>query len=270
MKSPDGDDFYVGYANRVPGGHLRVIRATVTGLLAMAALLASVFGWSQRTIGAGVFEYAAPRDFQGVLEMRPYPVLRVDAPSESASAAYGFGFPVVYPGKDGGWDRLRPFGGFPVSLSGSLIYRGGQAMIEAEPGSLRRVSPPANADRPSRGLPGSADMPARLLGNLLGNMTLRGEIVDSKCYLGVMNPGNGKPHRSCASLCIRGGIPPALLVQGQEGSALFLLVDADGGAVNARVLGMAGRTAEIAGRVVRYDDVLVLSADPAEYRLIGE
>jgi hypothetical protein len=29
-------------------------------------------------------------------------------------------------------------------------------------------------------------------------MTLTGEIVDSKCYLGVMNPGQGKVHRDCA------------------------------------------------------------------------
>ena len=45
---------------------------------------------------------------------------------------------------------------------------------------------------------------------------LTGEIVDSKCYLGVMNPGRGKVHRDCASRCVSGGIPPALLTSSGE------------------------------------------------------
>ena len=40
----------------------------------------------------------------------------------------------------------------------------------------------------------------------LGAVTLTGEIVDSKCFLGVMNPGNLKPHKACAIRCISGGI----------------------------------------------------------------
>lgn len=39
-------------------------------------------------------------------------------------------------------------------------------------------------------------------------VTLDGELVDSKCYLGTMKPGDGKTHKSCAILCLRGGIPP--------------------------------------------------------------
>ena len=42
----------------------------------------------------------------------------------------------------------------------------------------------------------------------LDTFTLIGEIVDSKRYLGVMNPGNGKVHRDCAVRCLSGGIPP--------------------------------------------------------------
>jgi hypothetical protein len=35
----------------------------------------------------------------------------------------------------------------------------------------------------------------------LGEFDLVGEIVDSKCYLGNMNPGNGKVRRDCAVRC---------------------------------------------------------------------
>jgi len=40
-----------------------------------------------------------------------------------------------------------------------------------------------------------------------GEFDLVGEIVDSKCYFGNMNPGNGKVHRDCAVRCMSGGIP---------------------------------------------------------------
>jgi hypothetical protein len=64
-----------------------------------------------------------------------------------------------------------------------------------------------------------------------------GEIVDSKCFLGVMNPGEGTVHCDCARVCLRGGIPPMLLIRGARAEeALVLLVDAAGAPV-----GRAGR-----------------------------
>jgi hypothetical protein len=53
---------------------------------------------------------------------------------------------------------------------------------------------------------------------------LTGEIVDSKCYFGVMNPGAGKVHRDCAVRCISGVIPPAFLVQDSSGNTITLLL----------------------------------------------
>jgi len=58
----------------------------------------------------------------------------------------------------------------------------------------------------------------------LGEVQLTGEIVDSKCYFGVMNPGAGKVHRDCAVRCISGGIPPAFLVRDGGGSTATLLL----------------------------------------------
>jgi hypothetical protein len=56
-------------------------------------------------------------------------------------------------------------------------------------------------------------------------VTIRGEIVDSKCHTGVMNPGSGKVHRDCAVRCISGGVPP-VLVENDAPNRLFLLTDA--------------------------------------------
>jgi hypothetical protein len=58
----------------------------------------------------------------------------------------------------------------------------------------------------------------------LGEMQLTGEIVDSKCFFGVMNPGAGKVHRDCAARFISGGIPPAFLVRDSSGNVVTLLL----------------------------------------------
>src|SRR6266513_1903853 len=84
----------------------------------------------------------------------------------------------------------------------------------------------------------------------LGQQTLVGEIVDSKCYLGVMNPGQLTTHRACAIRCISGGIPPVLLVRQKDGPAIYLLlVSADGKPVNRQVLNMVAEPVEITGDV---------------------
>jgi hypothetical protein len=91
----------------------------------------------------------------------------------------------------------------------------------------------------------------------LGEFTLVGEIVDSKCYLGVMNLGDTKPHRECAALCIRGGVPP-----------LFIAHDADGRTASLLLVSENNEPVEITGRVLRDGEQLILRADPIAYRRI--
>ena len=103
----------------------------------------------------------------------------------------------------------------------------------------------------------------------LGQQTLIGEIVDSKCYLGVMNPGQLTTHRACAIRCISGGIPPVLLVHQTNGPALyFLLVSRDGRPVNKQVLDMVAEPVQITGDVERQGELLILRADPPTYRRV--
>ena len=127
-------------------------------------------------------------------------------------------------------------------------------MVEALPDSIKTV------DAKSPILTGTETIP-------LGRQTLRGEIVDSKCFLGVMNPGQLLPHRACAIRCISGGIPPMLLVRPTNGAAIYLLlVSADGKPVNQQVLDLVAEPVQITGEVERQGELLVLRADPATYR----
>jgi hypothetical protein len=93
-------------------------------------------------------------------------------------------------------------------------------------------------------------------------MTLTGEIVDSKCHLAVMNPGQGKVHRDCAARCISGGIPRPFVVRDASGeSHTLLLVGDDGRKLNREILDYVAEPVRISGRLSRVGSPLVFSAD---------
>lgn len=99
---------------------------------------------------------------------------------------------------------------------------------------------------------------------LLGAVTLRGEIVDAKCHLGVMIPGTGTVHRACAVRCLSGGIPPMLSVTDSAGARANVWLTGPGGApVTASLLPLVAEPVEMSGRLMAFDDQLVLEVDPA-------
>ena len=123
-------------------------------------------------------------------------------------------------------------------------------MVEVEPSSIRPTAIPA------AGLGGIRD---------LGPVTLNGEIVDSKCYLGVMNPGQGKVHRDCASRCLSGGIPP-LFIESDNGRQ-FLLVAQDGRPLRYEVFKeFIAEPISVTGELVQRADTRVLRIDPSQQR----
>ena len=102
-----------------------------------------------------------------------------------------------------------------------------------------------------------------------GPVTVRGEIVDSKCFLGVMVPGSGKTHKDCASLCLRGGIPPALYVQDRRGDSFVLLLTGTSGESMARKRCKSPVEAiDMTGRLQRQGGWLMLRTDPGTWRPI--
>jgi hypothetical protein len=248
------DEFYIGWQNQAPktiGSH---VRRVVLLVLLLAPLLSLVLVLAQGTIGKAAFEWGTIKDFTGILRSHPYPHLLVTRPglSSSSLSAYYLVAPFKFGLKP---EALAAFDGQPVSLKGTLIYRGNQTMIEARPESLSPATETTQLNTLST------------RNESLGRQTLIGEIVDSKCYLGVMNPGQLTPHRACAVRCISGGIPPVLLVRPKTGSPLyFLLVSGDGHALNKEVLDMVAEPVQVSGDVERQGDLLVLRADPKTFR----
>jgi hypothetical protein len=233
-------DFYVGYLP-VPGGLRRRLRRIVAAVLSTGALIAVALVAAQGPFAPATFEFGKTRQLEGVLIQRPYPALAI--PGQPVP------WLLVGPGKHGVADSTRGLDGSTVRLTGSRILRGPDRMLELTRLDARPVTPLSSVQRP------------------LGDFTLRGEIVDTKCFFGVMNPGNGKVHRDCAARCIAGGIPPGFLVRDSGGNLrTILLAGPDGGPLHREVLDYVAEPVTISGAMVDEGGRLVLRADPRQLR----
>jgi hypothetical protein len=134
-------------------------------------------------------------------------------------------------------------------------------MIEVEPASLSVTNRDAAVS--------TTDPVERVERSEVAQIELLGEIVDSKCFLGVMVPGSGKTHRECASLCLRGGMPPAFHVQDRDGrSSLLLLTGPLGESIGSAALRVAGEPISIRGSIERRGNWFVMRTDPASWHSV--
>lgn len=247
------DDFYIGYLEKAPAPVRRFTLWIVSGITLIALAVAVLLVVSQRPFYPNTFEFLQYRTFTGTLHAHPYPVLQVLRPGLAGELpAYSYLY-LVNEGKFGAQDLATAYDGQRVSFEGALIYRDDQVMVEIKQGTL---------------VPITNLGPARAAAQRsLGTFTLSGEIVDSKCFLGVMNPGSTKPHRSCATRCISGGVPPLFVVKARDETTRYLLLQNNAGdAVHSLVLDKVAEPLEITGEVFQQDDLLILRSDPSTYR----
>jgi len=249
------EEFYLGYMPHAPGHVARHLRRFVFAVIGLGAGVALLFIIGQKDFALSGFEFLQPRTFEGVISAEPYPALLVMRPGKSGSLPSCSRYYLVAEGKHGAQRESANYNGQRVKLQGTLIFRDDQTMLELVPNSIAPV-----AEAQLSGAP-----------RALGTFTFVGEIVDSKCFLGVMNPGEMKTHQACAVRCIAGGIPPLLITRNERGEiGYLLLLSREGRAVNEEVLDMVAQPVEIAGEVWQYDNLLALRADPTTYRLLEQ
>ncbi len=251
------DEFYIGYLPEAPAETVRRMRRFIFAVFGFAVVSAFLFVIAQKPFAASFFEFLQEREFSGNLIAQPHPMLVMLRPSNTGELPASSRYYLVGEGKFGADQEAAAWDGKTVKLRGKLIYREDQTMIEVAPGSIQEEV-----------LPGKNLSSLSTQKKNLGAFTLRGEIVDSKCFLGVMNPGDLKTHKSCAVRCISGGSPPLFIVRQSNRVWYFLLLSAEGESVNQFVLDLVARPIEIHGQVWQEDDLLMLHADPAKYRVL--
>lgn len=226
------DDFYVGYLP-MPAAHRRALLIGMPLVLTMLIAGIAAMGLAQRDPGDGVWHTGLPATWEGTLIADPFPRLLTDE---------GSVFLVEF-GKVGAQERTEPLVGRRIRASGWLLERDGRRIVELEPASQS----PLEDLGPGTMVPASES---------LGERTLVGEIVDSKCYLGAMKPGDGKAHKACATLCIAGGIPPTLLVRNDGGDAMhFIVVSSTGERADDLFLDLVAEPVRVTGGIERRGDV---------------
>ena len=215
------------------------MKRTAFGFLSLGAVVALLLVLGQGPFAAASFDFGHYTSYEGVLEEWPYPMLVTSTGR----------FLLVGEGKHG--FELGNLSGQQVRLRGALIRRGDDQMLEVESGSAEKIAAGHSHEKPID----------------LGPIQLTGEIVDSKCYLGVMNPGSGKVHRDCAARCISGGAPPAFLARDSSGEVrVLLLTGADGRALNREVLDYVAESITVSGHIFRKGTTLILKAEPKDFR----
>ncbi|MEM8799251.1 MAG: hypothetical protein AAGF15_04145 [Pseudomonadota bacterium] len=204
-----------------------------------------------RDAGTGRWEYGIDTTLTGRLITSPYPMLETAGPMPETVLLVGVG-------KVGAQDWVEPLAGQIVSAKGYLIERGPWRMLELQSADDIMAEPRETAVAP----------PFETVA--VGPAKLKGEIIDSKCFLGVMKPGEGRVHKSCAMLCVLGGMPPMLMVRDAAGArAAYLLTDESGQPVKNGVIPYIADPIELLGVVQRRGDIAVFAANIASLRRLS-
>lgn len=241
MSTPTPEEpFYIGYLPKASPETAAFIRRAVTRVAIVALLVAGGAAATLPYFGHGEFQFGRSAEFRGVIRCETAPRLQTD----------GEDFLLVGYGKNRVAPEICGATGSEAVLRGTLIRREGKQLLEVS--TELTVARPAAAEAP----------PVRL-----GRFTLRGEIVDSKCYFGVMNPAEGRAHRACAELCLRGGVPAVFVVRDRAGAIAHLLIAGPKGEpINERLLSLVAEPVEAEGEVFRQGRWLVWRIDPASLK----
>lgn len=244
--SADAPDFFIGWRDRLARPDRRFLLAAAAGFLAGAGGLSALLAADRTALGTGTWDPGADRDWPGLLVHTPYPHLVTTAIEGTRRSALLF-----CQVKCGVRPRVDDIPAGPVRVRGSLLRHGSDCAIAVIDG------PDAFAPLPDAAVPEAAQPVP------LGDVTLVGEILDSKCWLGAMRPGFGKVHKACAALCIQGGIPPAFRVRDRSGQErLLLLTDPQGGAAGPGILPFVADPVRASGRLARQGDLITFAVAP--------
>ncbi|MGE3180050.1 MAG: hypothetical protein AB7N71_00325 [Phycisphaerae bacterium] len=239
------DEFYVGYLPMPPRLKSFVIAILITAVASLG-LAAIVIASQQSSAGGGNWEFGVNREFVGTLVVKPYPLLI--GPHPFTPRHGNVTYVVVSEGKHGSADRLASYDGRRVRLKASLLDRTGRFLLELS-SDIDAITVQEAASEIFSGRPS-------------GRQKLCGEIIDPKCYLGAMKPGGGRTHRACATLCIRGGIPPMFVTRDENlQETYYLLTNESGNAILEEIVPFIGEPVELQGDVQRIGDLNVLRVE---------
>jgi hypothetical protein len=228
-------------------------------IIAGAILLGAVLALAQKKFGTGSFEYGQLTEVKGIYFDKPVICVKVIAGKDLWGNLSYITIPLVGYGKHGVEGVIADiekgknitFNQKEITLRGTLLYNDGKTILQID-----------GNDHPVVNISGSANTGFGQQKKDLGIVKIKGEIIDPKCYFGVMKPGEGKPHRDCAIRCILGGIPPMLAVKNEKGEAnYYILTGSHGERMNQAVQDFVAEPVEIKAHLIQCDDWIVAEVE---------
>lgn len=255
------DDFYIGWVPHTSGYTKKFIRNVVIILVVAIAGVSFLVSVLQKQFSNAVFEYGKTVVIKGVYQHYPVPGIKVASTSDMVGNKSFITILLVGYGKhgvDGIISELEKKAGTSfdqkeITIKGTLIYHDGKSLLQIDQYDLPLIeinTPPENKYPP-------------VVIQDKGVQFFCGEIIDPKCYFGVMKPGQGKPHRDCAIRCLAGGIPPVFVTQNQSGQKnYYLMLSSNGEKLSPSVLQkLIADPVSFSGKLKYFDDWSIIYLD---------
>ena len=176
----NNDEFYIGYVDTVGTKTKKTITYFVLAAIGVLLVAAFVFAFFQRTSVNSAFDYTTATKVSGVYHESPYPMLQVRLAKDTYKDILLLGV-----GKFGAnpyLNKIREEEGDLIGkhlvIEGNLIYYNGKTLLQL--GESQKIT----MDRSKKEVVQQVTD--------VGEFEFEGEVVDPKCYYGVMKPGLGK------------------------------------------------------------------------------
>lgn len=234
-------EFYIGYRNDNHPIFKKTFKWVILLLCLLIIAIAFFVSFSQKYFSNSSFELNEDTTLNGIYHAQPYPMLQVQLDNNIYQNILLLGY-----GKFGAERQLNEsaeqslHNGITLSVTGNLIYYNGKTLLQVHPNKNIKISNRSGTAIPTL--------------NYSHTSNLIGEIIDPKCYFGVMKPGKGKIHKSCAIRCISGGIPPVFLTIDSNGKEdYYLITDQQGQPLKESLIPLIGKKIKLSGSVLNLD-----------------
>jgi hypothetical protein len=257
-KAREGEaEFYIGWMAEAPNSYAKHVRKVVFILIVLVITAGLVLALKQRKFSTASFEFGQLSEVKGIYQQFPVPSIKVITQQDVFGHSSYITIPLVGYGKFGAEGTIADLekekniilDKKQVTFKGTLLYSDGKTLLQIDKNDNPLLS--VTASNSSKAI--TPDIKE------LGTVHLSGEVLDPKCYFGVMKPGSGKPHRDCAIRCIAGGMSPVFYVRNETGEAnYYLILDATGKKMNDELKDIIAEPVSLEAKAVQYDDWVIL------------
>jgi hypothetical protein len=247
-------EFFIGWQPKAPNSYAKHIHKVILVLVFLVVAAGVLLSLQQKKFSTSSFEFGQLTEVKGIYQKFPVPSVKVLTKQDALGNSSYITIPLVGYGKFGAEGTLAALekeknvslDNKEVTLKGSLLFSDGKTLLQID----KNDNPLVNV--------GSVQQSATQIKDL-GTVELTGEVIDPKCYFGVMKPGFGKPHRDCAIRCIAGGMSPVFYVKNEKGeTSYYLILDENGKKMNEFLKVHIADPVSLTAKAVQYDDWVVL------------